>query len=71
MPIENGYDLIQQVRQLPAEQGGKVPAIALTAFAREEDRIRALNAGFQMHIAKPIDPDQFVLIVSELAVHLR
>lgn len=71
MPIENGYDLIQQVRQLPAEQGGKVPAIALTAFAREEDRVCALNAGFQMHIAKPIDPAQLVLVVSDLAVHLR
>ncbi|HXG55403.1 MAG TPA: ATP-binding protein, partial [Vicinamibacterales bacterium] len=53
MPHEDGYDLIRQVRLLPASQGGNIPAVAVTAYARPEDRQRALDAGFQTHIAKP------------------
>jgi signal transduction histidine kinase/integral membrane sensor domain MASE1/CheY-like chemotaxis protein len=71
MPVEDGYDLIHQIRQLPAAQGGQVPAIALTAFAREEDRVRALNAGFQMHLSKPIDPARLVLVVAGLMSRFR
>jgi CheY-like chemotaxis protein len=56
MPGEDGYALIRQVRALPPEQGGGVPAVALTAFARSEDRTLALVSGFQMHIPKPVDP---------------
>jgi signal transduction histidine kinase/DNA-binding response OmpR family regulator len=67
MPDEDGYDLIREVRRLPAAQGGHVPALALTAFAREEDRVRALAAGFQLHAAKPIEPTELVASVARLA----
>ena len=67
MPHEDGYLLIQQVRELPAGQGGTVPAAALTAFARSEDRQRALRAGFQTHIPKPVEPGELVTIVASLA----
>ena len=56
MPGRSGYELMEQVRALPADRGGLVPAIALTAYARTEDRVRALAAGFQVHIAKPVAP---------------
>jgi PAS domain S-box-containing protein len=55
MPNEDGYELIRRVRQLPAGSGGEVPAIALTAYARTEDRTRALRAGYQLHVTKPVD----------------
>jgi PAS domain S-box-containing protein len=67
MPLEDGYSLIRKVRQLKAEQGGQIPAIALTAYARPEDRMRALAAGFQMHIAKPLEPTELVTMVASLA----
>jgi len=67
MPEEDGYSLIHRLRQLPPEQGGKIPALALTAYARAEDRARALEAGFQQHIAKPVNPDKLAAVVSELA----
>jgi CheY-like chemotaxis protein len=66
MPEEDGYALLRRVRNLPAERGGTTPAIALTAFARGEDRVRALRAGFQMHLAKPIDPAELVLVLLSL-----
>ncbi len=67
MPGENGYDFIRRVRELPAEHGGTVPVAALTAYARGEDRRRVLNAGFQIHAAKPIEPEELVAIVANLA----
>jgi signal transduction histidine kinase/DNA-binding response OmpR family regulator len=67
MPGEDGYDLIRQVRGLPRERGGMAPALALTAFARDEDRTRALAAGFQAHASKPIGPAELVSIVAQLA----
>lgn len=67
MPHEDGYSLIQRVRSLTAEDGGNVPAAALTAFARPEDRKRALRAGFQIHLAKPIDPTELVTVAASLA----
>ncbi|WP_438032781.1 response regulator [Sorangium sp. So ce204] len=67
MPHEGGYELIQKVRQLPEERGGSVPALALTAFARAEDRARALMAGYQMHLAKPVKPPDLVAHVATLA----
>ena len=67
MPVENGYHLIRQVRARPAEAGGAVPAIALTAYARSEDRSRALVEGFQTHVAKPIDPHELLLLVTSVA----
>ncbi|MCT7982253.1 PAS domain-containing protein [Laspinema sp. A4] len=66
MPGEDGYSLIRQIRTLPPEQGGKIPAAALTAYTRTEDRILALAAGFQMHIPKPIDPRHLIEVVGQL-----
>ena len=67
MPGEDGYSLIKRVRQLPPAEGGDVPALALTAFARSEDRRRAMLSGFQMHIAKPVEPSELLAIVANLA----
>ena len=67
MSGRDGYDLIRAIRELPPEQGGEIPAIALTAYAREEDRIRALNAGFQVHLAKPVEPIALAAAVAHLA----
>ncbi|PTL78597.1 PAS domain-containing protein [Vitiosangium sp. GDMCC 1.1324] len=68
MPGEDGYQLIAQVRALPAEEGGGVPAVALTAYARVEDRTRALTAGFNMHVAKPVEPAELLTILSNLVM---
>jgi signal transduction histidine kinase/DNA-binding response OmpR family regulator len=67
MPKTDGYALLRTLRALPAELGGTIPAIALTAYARAEDRERAEMAGFQMHIAKPVDPSELVARVADLA----
>lgn len=66
MPLEDGYSLIEAVRQLPSEEGGDIPALALTARASEGDRSRLLAAGFQMHLPKPIDPTQLPAILAGL-----
>jgi PAS domain S-box-containing protein len=66
MPGEDGYELIRRVRQLPYESGGKVPAIALTAYARTEDRLQALRAGYHMHVPKPVELAELVAIVASL-----
>jgi len=66
MPSEDGYALIRRIRELPAERGGDTPAAALTAYARPDDRYRALRAGFQVFIAKPIDPETLVSTVASL-----
>lgn len=67
MPHEDGYWLIQQVRALAPEDGGAVPAVALTALARAEDRIRALRAGFQAHTAKPVETAELIYVAAGLA----
>lgn len=67
MPGEDGYSLIRKVRALEDENSSRIPAIALTAYAREEDRVRALLAGFQVHVAKPINPAEFIALVASLA----
>jgi PAS domain S-box-containing protein len=67
MPGTDGYQFLRQVRQLPAAEGGKTPAIALTAFARSEDRTRAMMAGYQVHIAKPIEAQELLATVGSLA----
>ncbi len=64
MPEEDGYSLIERVRALPAEKGGGIPAVALTAYARVEDRVRALKAGFQAHLPKPIEPVELAAVVA-------
>lgn len=66
MPIEDGYSLIRKVRALPSDRGGQTPALALTAYARTEDRIRTLSEGYQMHLAKPVDRLELATIVSSL-----
>jgi len=67
MPGEDGYDFIRRLRALPQESGGKVPAIALTAYARVEDRLRALRAGFQMHVPKPVELAELVTVVASVS----
>jgi CheY-like chemotaxis protein len=67
MPVEDGYTLIRKVRALSPAEGGKIPAVALTAYAREEDRMRALHAGFQVHVAKPVNPAELIAVVGGLA----
>jgi CheY-like chemotaxis protein len=59
MPNEDGYSFIRRVRKLKSE-GSRIPAVALTAYATDEDRLEALSAGFQIHVTKPIEPESFV-----------
>jgi len=66
MPDEDGYALIRKVRQLGPEGGGDVPAIALTSFAQAQDRARALNAGFQLHVPKPVDTSELLTAVANV-----
>ena len=70
MPTESGYDLIRKVRALPPGKGGQIPAIALTAYARTEDRLKILSAGFQMHVPKPIEPIELATVVASLSKRL-
>ena len=67
LPGEDGYTLIKKVRELPAIHGGSVPAIALTAYGRSEDRKRAITAGFHMHLAKPVEVTELVVVVQSMA----
>jgi PAS domain S-box-containing protein len=67
MPGENGYALIEKVRALSQEAGGKIPAVALTAYARAEDRTQALLAGFQLHVPKPVNHAELAAVVANLA----
>jgi len=66
MPEIDGYDFIRKLRSLPPEQGGNVPALALTAYARMEDAARAMASGYQTHTAKPINPDELIAAVTRL-----
>jgi PAS domain S-box-containing protein len=67
MPDIDGYEFLRRVRALGAARGGKIPAIALTAFARSEDRTRALMAGYSVHVSKPVEPQELVATVASLA----
>jgi PAS domain S-box-containing protein len=67
MPGIDGYDLIRQIRQLPADAGGKVAAIALTAYTRVEDRLQALRAGYDMHVPKPVELAELVAVAASVA----
>lgn len=71
MPDMDGYTLIRQIRARSPEQGGQIPAIALTAYAGEHDQQQALAAGFQMHIPKPIEPDELVIAVVNQLTHKK
>jgi CheY-like chemotaxis protein/two-component sensor histidine kinase len=67
MPGEDGYTLIRKVRALEAEDGGKTPAVALTAYGRSQDRMLALTAGYSMHVPKPVDPAELTTIIASVA----
>jgi CheY-like chemotaxis protein len=67
MPETDGYELLRQIRSLGQSRGGKVPAIALTAFARSEDRTRALMAGYSVHVSKPVEGRELIATVASLA----
>jgi len=69
MPGEDGYDLIRAVRRLTSPEACQVPAVAVTAFTSDADRRRALDAGYQVHLSKPIDPSALVATVAELGRH--
>jgi PAS domain S-box-containing protein len=71
MPGEDGYALIRRVRELHPEHGGNTPALALTAYARSEDRVKALLAGFQQHIAKPVESTELIAIISSISRQYR
>jgi PAS domain S-box-containing protein len=66
MPGIDGFELLARVRALPHDQGGNIPAVALTAFARSEDRLKALEAGFRAHISKPVEPSELIAMVASM-----
>ncbi|MEH1901463.1 MAG: ATP-binding protein [Nostoc sp.] len=66
MPQEDGYTLIRKVRALPTDQGGRIPAVALTAYARVEERTQALLAGFQLHVPKPVNAGELAAVIANL-----
>jgi CheY-like chemotaxis protein len=66
LPDDDGYALIQQIRHHEAEHGGFLPAIALTGYARAEDRYRIMGAGFQAHVAKPVDPAELTAAIARI-----
>jgi signal transduction histidine kinase/response regulator RpfG family c-di-GMP phosphodiesterase len=65
MPDRDGYDLLRNLRELP--QTSAIPAIALTAYARQEDRVRALSEGFQAHLPKPVEPNELISVIDHVA----
>ena len=67
----DGYDLIREVRTLPARQGGQLPALAVTAYGGESDRRKAVAAGFQAHVVKPVAPAELVTEIGRLAGRIR
>jgi len=71
MDGETGYSLLRKIRSLPRDVGGSVPAAALTTYSRTEDRVSALRAGFQMYVAKPVQPAELVAVVAALAERRR
>jgi len=71
MPVEDGYSLMRKVRALDPQHGGDTPAVALTAYARAEDRVNAVRAGFQHHVAKPVNPIELVAMIASLTKRVR
>ncbi len=67
MPNESGYALLEKIRALPEENGGQIPAVALTAFNRPEDRQSAFEAGFQKHLGKPVEMEDLIAAIIETA----
>ncbi len=71
MPEMDGYALIEQVRALDPHLGGRIPAVAVTAHASAQDRLRALHAGFQNHVAKPVEPEELAAVIKSVAANER
>jgi CheY-like chemotaxis protein len=71
MPEVDGYAMIRAIRALPMDSASRVPAIALTAYARSEDRTAALRAGFDMHLTKPIEPSELLVVIATLVEGVR
>jgi DNA-binding response OmpR family regulator len=71
MPGEEGYYFIRHVRELKREDGGDIPAIALTAYGRVQDTVRLLEAGFQMHVTKPVEPDELFAAIRSVSRHAQ
>ena len=71
MPIADGYALLRRIRALPSSEGGDIPAVALTAYARAEDKTKAVLAGFQMHVPKPVEPGELITVIASLAKGLK
>jgi PAS domain S-box-containing protein len=71
MPDMDGYEMMRKIRGLPAESGGRTPAVALTAYARTEDRLHALRSGYQMHVPKPVELAELVAVIASLAQRPR
>jgi signal transduction histidine kinase/ActR/RegA family two-component response regulator len=71
MPEEDGYALIEKVRSLESVGDDRIPAVALTAYARAEDRLRALSAGYNMHVPKPVEPAELAIVIASLTSHSR
>jgi len=69
MPGEDGYSLIRKIRARTTAAGGRMVAVALTAYGSQEDRTKALSAGFQVHVGKPIEPSQLVSVVASVTGH--
>jgi CheY-like chemotaxis protein len=67
MPDEDGYGLIQKIRSLEADEAESIPAVAITAYAKEEDRERALSSGFQIYLAKPVELTELISVVARAA----
>ena len=71
LPDEDGFALVRHIRQSEAERGGFLPAIALTGYARAEDRVGILAAGFQAHIPKPVEPVELAAVIANITGHLQ
>lgn len=71
MPTHDGYEFVRWLRALPQEDGGGTPAVALTALARAEDRLRALREGYDMHVAKPVEPAELLTVCEALTTRAR
>ena len=71
LPDGDGYGLIRQIRRSEAEHGGFLPAVALTGYARDEDRARSFAAGFQAHLPKPVEPVELVTVIATMTYALR
>jgi CheY-like chemotaxis protein len=71
MPGEDGYVLIRKIRALEADRGGRIPAIAVTAFGSVQDRIRILSAGFDSHVPKPVEPAELATVIASLLARRR